>query len=55
MLSDEQQRLCDENETDYSDLKALYLNCTLKPSRQPSHTRELIDVSPPSWRKTTWT
>jgi multimeric flavodoxin WrbA len=45
MLSDEQQRLCDENETDYSDLKALYLNCTLKPSPKQSHTRGLIDVS----------
>jgi multimeric flavodoxin WrbA len=45
MLDDKQQRLCDQNETDFSDLSALYLNCTLKPSPQQSHTRGLIDVS----------
>jgi multimeric flavodoxin WrbA len=33
------------NTTDYSDLTALFLNCTLKPSPQRSHTRGLIDVS----------
>jgi multimeric flavodoxin WrbA len=32
-------------EWDFSDLAALYINCTLKPSPQPSHTRGLIDVS----------
>jgi multimeric flavodoxin WrbA len=31
--------------TDYSDLKALYLNCTLKRSPDPSHTQTLIDRS----------
>ncbi|AFY70494.1 flavodoxin-like protein [Thalassoporum mexicanum PCC 7367] len=30
---------------DYSDLKALYLNCTLKKSPQPSHTETLIQKS----------
>jgi multimeric flavodoxin WrbA len=30
---------------DYSNLRALFLNCTLKPSPQESHTRDLIDVS----------
>jgi hypothetical protein len=44
-LSDKQQRLCDESPYDYSDLSALFLNCTLKPSPHPSHTRTLIDVS----------
>ncbi|MDX1691104.1 MAG: flavodoxin family protein [Acidimicrobiia bacterium] len=31
--------------TDYSDLQALFINCTLKPAPQLSHTRGLIDVS----------
>ncbi|NBC86022.1 MAG: flavodoxin family protein [Bacteroidetes bacterium] len=44
-LSDKQQRLCDDSPYDYSDLSALFLNCTLKPSPHPSHTRSLIDVS----------
>jgi hypothetical protein len=29
--------------SDYSDLRALFLNCTLKPSPEPSHTQLLID------------
>ena len=45
MLDERQQRLCDESQWDFSDLNALYLNCTLKPSPQQSHTRGLIDVS----------
>ncbi len=44
-LNEKQQALCDESPHDYSDLRALFLNCTLKPSPQRSHTRELIDVS----------
>ena len=44
-LSDKQQALCDENPQDYSNLSALFLNCTLKPSPEQSHTRGLIDVS----------
>ncbi len=31
--------------TDYSDLRTLYLNCTLKRSPEPSHTQLLIDRS----------
>jgi len=31
--------------TDYSDLTALYLNCTLKRSPEPSHTQTLIERS----------
>src|SRR6056297_3774334 len=30
---------------DFSDLKALFINCTLKTSPEKSHTRTLIDVS----------
>jgi len=44
-LTERQQALCDDSPHDYSDLSALFLNCTLKPSPQTSHTRTLIDVS----------
>jgi multimeric flavodoxin WrbA len=30
---------------DFSDLRALFVNCTLKPSPQPSNTQALMDVS----------
>lgn len=33
------------NKPDFSNLKALYINCTLKKSPRESHTRGLIDVS----------
>lgn len=29
----------------YDDLSAMFLNCSLKPSREPSHTQKLMDVS----------
>ena len=29
----------------YDDLSAIFLNCSLKPSREPSHTQRLMDVS----------
>ena len=35
----------------YDDLNALYINCTLKPSPQLSHTEGLIDVSAGIMRK----
>ena len=44
-LNEQQQRLCDDNTTDFSDLRALFVNCTLKRSPEPSHTRALMDVS----------
>ena len=44
-LSDRQQALCDASDQDYSDLKALFINCTLKKSPRRSHTRGLLDVS----------
>lgn len=34
-----------EQKPDFSELKALFVNCTLKQSPRKSHTRELIDVS----------
>lgn len=44
-LNDKQQALCDASPYDYTGLRALFLNCTLKPSPKPSHTRRLIEVA----------
>jgi multimeric flavodoxin WrbA len=44
-LSDQQMEMIDSSETDYSDLKALFINCTLKRSPEPSHTQGLMDLS----------
>jgi len=44
-LNEKQSELCASSTWDFSDLKALFLNCTLKPSPRPSHTQGLIDVS----------
>ncbi len=45
MLDDTQEQLCTDNTTDFSDLKALTINCTLKPSPQGSHTDKLLGVA----------
>ncbi len=45
MLSGKQQKLCDESTTDYSDLSAIFINCTLKKSPEQSHTQGLMDIS----------
>ncbi len=44
-MNEKQQELCDSNETDFSDLKALFINCTLKKSPQTSNTEGLLRVS----------
>ncbi|MFG0329198.1 MAG: flavodoxin family protein [Phycisphaerales bacterium] len=44
-LNDRQQALCDENTTDFSDLRAVFLNCTLKKSPRTSHTDGLMGVA----------
>ncbi len=44
-LNETQRRLCEESRWDFSDLRALFLNCTLKRSPERSHTRGLIDLS----------
>jgi hypothetical protein len=44
-LSETQRALCESSQWDFSDLKALFLNCTLKPSPELSHTQGLIDIS----------
>ncbi|MDP4539401.1 flavodoxin family protein [Qipengyuania sp. DY56-A-20] len=44
MLDATQERLCDTNPSDFSDLKALTINCTLKRSPEGSHTAKLLGV-----------
>ncbi len=44
MLDAKQEQLCKDNPTDFSDLKALIINCTLKRSPEPSHTDKLLDM-----------
>ncbi|MDQ6804718.1 MAG: flavodoxin family protein [Actinomycetota bacterium] len=44
-LGDEQETLCAESPWDFSDLRAVYINCTLKRSPEVSHTQGLADRS----------
>lgn len=44
-LNKKQKELCSESRWDFSDLTALYLNCTLKSDSQLSHTEGLMNVS----------
>ena len=44
-LNDIQTEMIESNETDYSDLNALFINCTLKRSPERSHTQGLMDLS----------
>ena len=44
-LTEQQRELCTSSRWDSSDLRALYVNCTLKPSPGLSHTQGLMDVS----------
>lgn len=44
-LNKQQTELCDSSRWNFSDLKALFLNCTLKPSPQLSHTDGLVYIS----------
>ncbi len=43
-LNEKQQNLCIGSPYDFSGLRALILNCTLKPSGQISHTEKLLEV-----------
>ena len=45
MLNERQERLCTQSRWDFSDLSALFLNCTLKRSPELSHTEGLIRIS----------
>jgi multimeric flavodoxin WrbA len=43
-LSERQRRDCESHDWDFSDLSALIINCTLKPSPQRSHTDALLAI-----------
>ena len=45
VLTDKQAELCESSDTDYSDLKAMFINCTLKRSPEVSNTQGLMDIS----------
>ena len=45
MLSERQVEMCETSRWDFSDLTALFLNCTLKKTPELSHTQGLIDIS----------
>lgn len=44
-LNEMQERLCAESRWDFSDLRALFINCTLKRSPEVSHTQGLADIA----------
>jgi multimeric flavodoxin WrbA len=45
VLSERQQSQCESSRWDFSDLRALFLNCTLKRSPELSHTEGLLGIS----------
>lgn len=44
-LDERNRALCEDHDWDFSGLRALFLNCTLKPAPARSHTQGLIDLS----------
>ncbi len=44
-LNQYQRELCQNSRWDFSDLSAIFLNCTLKKSPELSHTEGLIDIA----------
>jgi len=44
-LSQKQIELCETSKWNFSDLNALFLNCTLKKTPEMSHTEGLITMS----------
>ncbi len=45
MLNEQQEQWCTESTWDFSDLKALFINCTLKRSPELSHTDGLVRIA----------
>ena len=45
ILDEKQRALCEQSTTDFTDLRALFINCTLKRSPAVSHTQGLMDIS----------
>jgi len=50
-LNKSQLKMCESSKWDFSDLKALFLNCTLKRSPELSHTEGLIKISKANFEK----
>lgn len=44
-LNEKQMKMCEESTWDFTQLKALILNCTLKRSPERSHTEGLITIA----------
>src|SRR3954470_21116801 len=44
-LTPKQDELCQQSSWDFTDLRALFVNCTLKRSPEPSNTQGLADIS----------
>src|SRR3954453_2538453 len=44
-LTEKQAQLCEANTTDFTDLSALFLSCTLKRSPEVSNTEGLAEIS----------
>ena len=44
-LSEQQIEMCESSQWDFPDLKALFLNCTLKRTPELSHIQGLIDLA----------
>src|SRR2546430_7003351 len=44
-LSPKQAELCRQDQWNFTDLRALFINCTLKRSPERSHTQGLADIS----------
>ena len=53
VLDDRQAELSKESRWDFSDLRALFLNCTLKRSPEVSNTQGLADLSMAIMRRAT--
>ena len=45
VLNEKQEALCTDSRWDFSDLTALFINCTLKKSPETSHTDGLVRIS----------
>jgi hypothetical protein len=45
VLEPKQEELCEQSRWDFSDLGAIFINCTLKRSPEQSHTQGLADIS----------
>ena len=45
LLTEKQMEMIESRTADYSDLRAMFINCTLKRSPELSHTQGLMDIS----------